>query len=115
GEKVRVMATWDTGAAVGAIDKKFYELRERRMGLLSAPTKRLRMADGTVVEVFGHWEGEVEIEGVRETCAFEVFDSGGGWDVLLGKPLQATFGVVHNMKRDVVTLDANGRTTQLEN
>ncbi|KAJ7018379.1 hypothetical protein C8F04DRAFT_895139, partial [Mycena alexandri] len=115
GEKVRVFALFDTGAAIGVVDVKVFERVKARLGKMSAPTKRLRMADGTLVWSLAHWDGMLEVEGVRAIGSFEVFDSKGSWDMLLGKPLQAALGVVHDMKRDVVTLEAGGRTATLEN
>jgi hypothetical protein len=115
GEKVRVRALFDSGAQVGAIDSTWFEEVKRRMGGGIAPNKCLRMADGTRVEPSAHWEGGFEIEGVRERGRFEVFDSKGGWKVLFGKPLQVKVGAIHNMRADIVTLDAAGRRATLYN
>ncbi|KAJ7036657.1 hypothetical protein C8F04DRAFT_898906, partial [Mycena alexandri] len=115
GEKVRVFALFDTGAGIGVVDVKVFERVRSRLGTMSAPTKRLRMADGSLVWSVAHWDGEIEVEGVKVNGAFEVFDSQGGWDMLLGKPLQAALGVIHDMKRDVVTLEAGGKTATLHN
>ncbi|KAJ7809603.1 hypothetical protein B0H13DRAFT_2385138 [Mycena leptocephala] len=115
GEKVCVLALFDSGAQVGAIDRTFFEEARRRMGFGIAPKKCLRMADGTRVDSSRHWEGEIEIQGVRVQGGFEVFDSKGGWKVLLGKPLQALLGAIHDMKADVVTLSANRRKATLHN
>ncbi|KAJ7675693.1 hypothetical protein DFH06DRAFT_946792, partial [Mycena polygramma] len=104
GEMVRAMALFDGGAQVGAIDSAYFEKVRRRMGRINPPKKRLKMADGSIVASVANWEGEIEIEGVRARGEFEVFDSGGGWKILFGKPLQATMGVIHDMRQDVVTL-----------
>ncbi|KAJ7655664.1 hypothetical protein DFH06DRAFT_992350, partial [Mycena polygramma] len=113
GETVRAMALFDGGAQVGAIDSSYFEKVRRRMGRINPPTKRLKMADGSIVASVANWEGEIEIEGVCARGEFEVFDSGGGWKVLFGKPLQATMGVVHDMRRDVVTLSVGSRSAVL--
>ncbi|KAJ7698937.1 hypothetical protein B0H17DRAFT_1196527 [Mycena rosella] len=115
GERVRELALWDGGAQIAALDKGFYLSVAKRLGPASAPTKKLRMADGRVVSTYGRWEGDAEVEGVRVRGAFNIFDSGGGWRILFGKPLQEDFGVVHDMKADVVTLCASGRTAKLTN
>ncbi|KAJ7610647.1 hypothetical protein DFH06DRAFT_946412, partial [Mycena polygramma] len=115
GESVCIMALFDGGAQVGAIDKAYFEKVRRRMGKINAPTKRLKMADGSVVDSVANWEGEIEIDGVRARGAFEVFDSGGGWKVLFGKPLQASMGVVHDMRRDIVTLNVGACSAELYN
>jgi hypothetical protein len=55
------------------------------------------------------------VGGLRISGVLEVFDSGGGWTLLFGKPLQAALGAVHDMRADVVTLNVVGRTVVLEN
>ncbi|KAK7005526.1 hypothetical protein R3P38DRAFT_2556832, partial [Favolaschia claudopus] len=115
GEKSRVLALWDGGAQVSALDRKKFEEMKHRLGTVLPGTKVLRMADGTKVSSVAHWEGEVEVEGVRIVGRFEVFDSGGGWSFLFGKDLQAEIGAVHDMRRDVVTIEAGGRCAVLRN
>ncbi|KAJ6571328.1 hypothetical protein B0H19DRAFT_869195, partial [Mycena capillaripes] len=103
------------GARVGTIDKVFFLSKAPRLGTMLAPTKMLRMADGTKVQTYGRWIGEVEIEGICIRGVFEIFDSCGGWKVLFGKPLQAAIGAVHNVKDDIVVITAGGRTATLVN
>ncbi|KAJ7304812.1 hypothetical protein DFH08DRAFT_976412 [Mycena albidolilacea] len=67
------------------------------------------MASGQVMESEAMWEGMVEVEGVQAQGVFEVFDSGGGWEFLFGKPLQMTFAAVHNYKWDMVDIKAAGK------
>ncbi|KAJ7091630.1 hypothetical protein C8R44DRAFT_531971, partial [Mycena epipterygia] len=115
GERVRVRALWDGGAQVSALSTAFYQARARRLGPALPPRRRLRMADGRVVDEYGQWNGEFEVEDVRGNCTFEIFDGGGGWDVLIGKPLQAMLGAVHDMAADVVTLNSGGQSVVLVN
>jgi hypothetical protein len=61
------------------------------------------------------WEGRVEVEGVQAQGVFEVFNSGGGWEFLFGKPLQMTFAAVHDYKRDKVDIEARGKRATLTN
>ncbi|KAF7329734.1 Retrotransposon-like family member [Mycena kentingensis (nom. inval.)] len=104
GERCRVKALFDGGALVGAIDSVVFSKIRHRLGGISQPTRRLRMANGTIVNSEAHWEGVVELAGSRETCELEVFPSKGGWDMLLGKPLLELLGVKHDFKRDVVVV-----------
>ncbi|KAF8182495.1 hypothetical protein K438DRAFT_1479814, partial [Mycena galopus ATCC 62051] len=115
GECVRGNGTWDTGADVGAIDKGWYLQRAKRMGELGVPRKKLKMADGALVDTYGQWMGELDVEGVRISGVFEVFESGGGWDILVGKPIMAALSAIHDTKCDVITISASGRTATLEN
>ncbi|KAJ7029687.1 hypothetical protein C8F04DRAFT_1236964 [Mycena alexandri] len=111
GEKVRIFALFDTGAMVCVMDSTRFESVRGRLGKTSPPTKQLRLANGTIMRSLAHWEGEVEVEGVKAFGSFEVFDSGGSWDFLFSKPMQAALGVVH----DVVTLDAGGQQAKIVN
>ncbi|KAJ6630405.1 hypothetical protein B0H10DRAFT_2208070 [Mycena sp. CBHHK59/15] len=115
GEKVWVLALWDGGALVGAMDKDVFKKARNCLGNISTPTKTLRMANGVLVDSLVHWEGTLKIDGVRASRAFEIFNSKGGWSLLFSKPLQAAFGVVHDMKADIVTLSAGGHTALLRN
>lgn len=74
-----MLALFDSSPQVGAMDKGFFETVKRRLGKVNAPTKRLKMADGTLVDSVAHWEGLIEIGGARTHGAFEVFDSRGAW------------------------------------
>ncbi|KAF8975407.1 hypothetical protein BDQ17DRAFT_1441526 [Cyathus striatus] len=94
GEVVRAWGTFDDGALVGAICSKLYERVKHRMGLLAPSAKRLRMANRVVVRALGRWTGIMEINGVKAEGTLEVFDSGGNWEVLLGKPLIEAFRAV---------------------
>ncbi|KAJ6459056.1 hypothetical protein C8R45DRAFT_769409, partial [Mycena sanguinolenta] len=115
GERVRGRGTWDTGADVGAIDKGWYLARAERMGVLGRPKRALKMADGTVVKTYGQWIGEMDVEGVRIHGVFDVFESGGGWEVLVGKPIMAALGAIHDTKRDIITITVGERTATLGN
>jgi hypothetical protein len=115
GEKVRTKGLFDGGAMVAAMDKKFWEQHKGRLGGGRPSYKTLRMASGQLVDSEATWEGEIELEGVCAHGTFEVFDSGGGWTFLFGKPLQTIFSAVHDYKRDVVSIEANGKQVTLEN
>jgi hypothetical protein len=115
GERVRVRGLFDGGAMANAMDKRVWEKNRERLGGGGKPWKKLRMASGQVMESEATWEGTVEVEGVRAQGVFEVFDSGGGWEFLFGKPLQTTFTAVHDYKRDTVEIEAAGKRATLTN
>ncbi|KAJ7439824.1 hypothetical protein FB451DRAFT_1415471 [Mycena latifolia] len=75
----------------------------------------VRMASGQVILSEVSWEGVVEAGGVHTGGAFEVFDSGGGWSFLFGKPLQTAFGAVHDYGQDTITLTVGGTRVTLRN
>ncbi|KAJ7112632.1 hypothetical protein C8R44DRAFT_573383, partial [Mycena epipterygia] len=115
GEQVRVLGLFNTGAQVGGMSKAFYDAKAARLGETRALTRHLRMANGELVAPFGQWEGTVDVGGVRIQGVFDIFNSGGSWEVLFGKPLQAELGVVHDVKADVVVANVGGRSATLRN
>lgn len=73
------------------------------------------MANGTIVKSLGRWEGEIEVEGISVRGAFEVFDSMGAWDFLLGKRLKNTLKAVHDYDVDEVTIKGARGSMVLKN
>src|SRR5882757_148268 len=68
------------------------------------------MADNRIVPSEGTWEGEVTVQGVTRKGEFEVFDSGGAWTALFGKPLLREFKAVHDYETDEIRLWKNETT-----
>ncbi|KAJ7656774.1 hypothetical protein DFH06DRAFT_991276, partial [Mycena polygramma] len=102
GEVVRIRSVFDDCAMVGAIDKTVFNQIRHRLSPL-APTERiLRMANGQLVPSIGTWTGVVNVDGLQREGTFEVFDSGGAWALLFGKPLLIAFEAVHDYKADVL-------------
>jgi hypothetical protein len=73
------------------------------------------MANGTNVPSSGRWFGDVSLGGRTLKAWFEAFPSGGGWSLLVGKPLLEKFKAVHNYERDVLMIPSNGKWTTLTN
>ncbi|KAG6806208.1 hypothetical protein H0H92_012234 [Tricholoma furcatifolium] len=115
GEIVRVWAHVDDGAMVDAMSLAMWTRVRHRLAALRPSTRRLRMANGTVITPVGQWDGVVEAGGLCREAAFEVFDSGGGWDFLFGKRLLTTFGAVHDYISDTIQLSVDGACTTLHN
>ena len=65
------------------------------------------MANGAIVPSEATWSGTIHVEGVEASGTFEVFDSGGGWSFLFGKPLLCAFKAKHNYETDEVTIIDN--------
>jgi len=108
GEVIRVQALFDGGAMVSAMDTKVFNQVRHRLGGCSPSRKPLRMADGALVVSQARWNGVIEINGVRREGEFEVFDSGGGWAFLFGKPLLRAFNATHNFASDEVQIKPDG-------
>ena len=73
------------------------------------------MADGNIVKPKAVWEGRMEIGGVEVLGSFEVFESGGSWEFLLGKPLLRALHAIHDYTGDTVTIENKGLSAVLEN
>ncbi|KAG1774665.1 hypothetical protein EV702DRAFT_1237852 [Suillus placidus] len=73
------------------------------------------MANGTIVPSKAVWRGEVVIAGIRTQGEFEVFDSGGGWSFLFGKPLLQAFKAVHEYETDTVRIMGEGGSATICN
>ncbi|KAF8125671.1 hypothetical protein K438DRAFT_1487010, partial [Mycena galopus ATCC 62051] len=64
---------------------------------------------------YGRWWGEVSVGGVSATAWFEIFECGGAFDVLLGKPWLHTVRATHNYVTDELHICLQGRETVLSN
>ncbi|KIJ58243.1 hypothetical protein HYDPIDRAFT_61227, partial [Hydnomerulius pinastri MD-312] len=104
GEVVRVKALFDDGAMVGAMCSSFFHKVKHRLGNWGLSTRRLRMANGSIVHSEALWEGEITVGNIRTHGAFEVFNSGGSWKFLFGKPLLQAFNAVHDYTPDTVRI-----------
>ncbi|KAF9073681.1 hypothetical protein BDP27DRAFT_1317974 [Rhodocollybia butyracea] len=62
------------------------------------------MANGVVIPARVQWRGRILLQGEEVEGVLQVFNSGGGWDMLLGKPLLKVFGVIHDFTDDSVVV-----------
>ncbi|KAH7919477.1 hypothetical protein BV22DRAFT_987923, partial [Leucogyrophana mollusca] len=115
GEVVRVKALFDDGAMVGAMCSTVFHKVKHRLGGWQPSTRKLRMANGTVIRSKAIWHGEITIGQVQAKGHFEVFNSGGGWQFLFGKPLLQAFKAVHEYETDVVHISNASVTNTLRN
>jgi transposase InsO family protein len=115
GEVVRVRATFDDGAMICAMSMTVFEKVRHRLGAWTPSKRALRMANGTLTKSEASWTGTVELEGVKTTGTFEVFDSAGGWSFLLGKPMLQSFRACHNYEKGEIQVRDENRSTILTN
>jgi len=73
----------------------------------------MRMANGVLIPSNGSWSGVVVIGDVQTTGTFEIFASGGAWNVLFGKPMLQAFNAVHEYTTDTITLHSSGSESTL--
>ena len=112
---VKIKGLFDDGALVNAICKTMFPSLKKVLGEPTPSTRTLRMADGAHVRSPGRWFGDITLGGRTLKTWFEIFPSGGGWSLLLGKPLLEKFKALHDYERDVLMIPANGKWTTLVN
>ncbi|KAG1731055.1 uncharacterized protein EDB91DRAFT_1252314 [Suillus paluster] len=97
GEAVRVRALFDDGAMVAAMCTSVFKKVKHRL------------------DNWAKWSGTIEINGVRAEGDLEVFDSGGGWAFLFGKPLLQSFKAEHNYQSDTIKIINSSQSTTIHN
>ena len=115
GRTIQVHANVDDGALINAMSTEKFNGIKQHLGHYKPSLRWLRMANGVIVKAVAVWEGEMEIDGVKACGSFEVFDSGGSWEFLFGKPLLTRFNAIHEYKTDTVTVESRGVKAVLEN
>ena len=103
---IGIQATWDDGCTVAALSTKKYEEVKESMEGWETSRCLLRMANRNIVPSAAHWKGDMTIGGITRQVNVEVFDSGGGWEFLLGKPVMQTFGLIHDYSNNTVKVPA---------
>ena len=105
GEVVRVNVLFDGGAMVGAMCSSVFDKVKHRLHGQAKPSSRLlRMSNGIVIQSKAVLKGMLELKGICMEGEFEVFDSGGGWKFLFGKPLLRRFQAIHDYSSDTVSI-----------
>jgi len=117
GKTVCVSALFDGAAMVAAMCWSVFKRLKHRIGRWKTSRKRLCMADGNVVPSRAVWHGKMKLGNIEVEGEFEVFDSKGSWEFLLGKPLLRLFGAKQDFLTDTVTIcgDNGSNTTVLHN
>ena len=115
GGAIEVWASFDDGALANAMSLAKFNTIKHRLGYWKPSSRWLRMADGNLVKPRAVWEGRMEIEGVQFVGSFEVFDSGGNWEFLLGKPLLMALHAIHEYTNDTILIENNGVSALLKN
>ncbi|KIJ93200.1 hypothetical protein K443DRAFT_61579, partial [Laccaria amethystina LaAM-08-1] len=93
----------------------FKKIQHRLDGQTKPSNRRLRVANGVIVPSQAMWSGVLELGGLRAEGEFEIFDSGGGWEFLFGKPLLHNFKALHDFETDTVTIRSIHQSVTLHN
>ncbi|GAB1528281.1 hypothetical protein RhiTH_011473 [Rhizoctonia solani] len=103
GEKqaVKSRSTINAGSQANILDAALWAANKSSLGPLKPSQTLLQVADSKASQCLGQWTGQVELAGQAQWSSFEVFDSGGAFEVLLGKPwltqAKATQSFINNM------------------
>ncbi|KIO23645.1 hypothetical protein M407DRAFT_26926 [Tulasnella calospora MUT 4182] len=107
-EGIPMLVTIDGGAMANILDGRLYSMLRPAVGELRSSERTIVMANGTRMKSEGTWTGRVGIRGAVAEVDLEVFDSGGAFGVLLGKPFLAAIGALQDFRADVLHLGPNG-------
>ncbi|KAI6020903.1 hypothetical protein BKA83DRAFT_116441, partial [Pisolithus microcarpus] len=113
GELVRVRALFDDGAMVNAMCTTVFDTIKHRLRGWTTNCQTLRMANGTIIPAVAQWTGTVCVDNAEVQATFIVFNSGGGWAFLLGKPLLQALKAKHDYDADQITVTDGRSTTTL--
>lgn len=115
GELTRLRALFDDGAMVNAMCTTVFEAVKHRLRGWTRSAQTLRMANGTVIPATAQWTGRIQVGTAEVQATFIVFNSGGGWAFLAGKPLLQTLNAVHDYAMDRLTVTDGKAVTTLSN
>ena len=104
GEVVRVSALFDGCAMVSAMCATIFDKVKHRLGHWTKSKRRLRMGNGVIVPSLAAWQGKMQLGSVTVEGEFEVFNSGGSWGFLLGKPALQQFQATQEYGPDTVSI-----------
>ena len=101
---IKVRAIFDSGAVINAMCAHVFDRIKHRLSGWEPHETRLRVANGQILKTAAKWTGSIQIENITVEGSFMVFDSGGGWDFIVGNPLMENFRAVHDFGNHSVTI-----------
>jgi hypothetical protein len=110
-----VHAIFDDGAMIGTMCITIFEKVKHWLHGWCPSKHMLHMVNGVLVQSQAMWTGMIDLNGVRAQGTLKVFDSGGGWSFLFGKPMLKAFRANHNYEKDKIQVRNNEKTAELEN
>ncbi|GAB1528396.1 hypothetical protein RhiTH_011590 [Rhizoctonia solani] len=85
-QAVKSRGTIDAGSQANVLNAALWAANKSSLGPLKPSQTLLQVADGKASQCLGQWTGQVKLAGQAQWSSFEVFDLGGAFKVLLGKP-----------------------------
>ena len=112
---VRATGQVDDGAMKNCISKERWDRYGHCLSALHPSTTHIKVANGSKLKPLGRWFGTIRVGGVSAASWFEVFDSHGAFDVILGKPWLEQVKATHDYGTDQLSITNNGNTDILSN
>ncbi|KAF8521496.1 hypothetical protein JB92DRAFT_2661839, partial [Gautieria morchelliformis] len=115
GRIVRTRAVIDGGAMRNTICSSKWREWEHRLGPKTESDTTLRVADNHRIKSKGRWKGEVTVAEVPREQSFEIFESNGSFDIILGKPWLQAVEAIHEYGPDQITIGNRDKTATITN
>ncbi|QRV79850.1 Retrovirus-related Pol polyprotein from transposon opus [Ceratobasidium sp. AG-Ba] len=112
---IGVMSTIDGGAMLCVLDLAVWAEAEQSLGPLVPSQIVCRMANRACVRSRGAGRAWIEISNVRKEVEFEVLDSRGAFNLLVGKTWLRAASALHNFANDTLILHADTGPIIVEN
>ena len=95
------------------MSQSVYKKIKHRLEGWKKSERLLQMVNGVLVPSQAVWKGVMWLGGIEVEGSFEVFDSGGNWAFLLGKPLLCRFNAEQDFSSDTVIIRATPELTPI--
>ncbi|QRW10613.1 Retrovirus-related Pol polyprotein from transposon [Ceratobasidium sp. AG-Ba] len=115
GPKLNARVTVDGGAMLCVMDRTFWGQVEAQFGELAKSPIVCCMADGSCTRSIGRGSALVGVDDQWHSIQFEVLDSKGNYDLLLGKPWLRTAGAAQVFAGDTLLIAGPNGPIELKN
>ncbi|KIJ40527.1 hypothetical protein M422DRAFT_256496 [Sphaerobolus stellatus SS14] len=100
---IRFLATVDDGAGLCAIDTHIWAQWQRDLGTAAESEVGAKVGSGHIIRSRGYIVLHVNVEGVGCDMIFEILDSQGAFEILLGKPWLRITRATRDYNNDTLT------------
>ncbi|KIJ22820.1 hypothetical protein M422DRAFT_77481, partial [Sphaerobolus stellatus SS14] len=104
GEIVRTKAVVDGGAMRNMLCTRKWNEWGHRLGERETSAATMKVADNHHISSAGRWTGKTEVSGIEVEAAFEMFNSNGAFEVILGKPWLRAVKAIHHFEDDSIDI-----------
>src|SRR6266481_3558777 len=115
GEKVWLQAVIDGGAMRNILCASEWRARRHWLASLTPSQVTLSVADNRHIESEGRWVGVVDVAGAKATQSFEVFNSNGAFQIILGNPGLSYIQAVHKYGTDQIVIQTGAQMMTISN